>query len=349
ASEIASTRKEKYAYDITIDNSIINALKNTRRLSSGQLKTEIENRIRRKISPYTFSAHLSNLINRNVLQKEDLGRGSKVFYSLTELAEKKFELGLLGTDESRIELFRSIYNVIFFFHVFYYYPKIVFSDTGFKEFLTKIGAKENELNWGLISYGHNDESVEIAYGRRKELLHMKNTSIEDYKRKFKVYWKKRPGQTTVLEDIQLNCYPLKDNLEIFIDRFEHCEINKKSPNRILLTEYHLHLCGFSVDDIVKTSGADHNSVNQAIDNLEELKLIKSIIFFDGVPKYRFKDKELEGLFAAIWDIHTKAEIVLLFKKRCYKEKPTHDELERLERLVGKKERQRIELLCDRIR
>jgi hypothetical protein len=347
-SETASTRKGGYTYDIEIDNAIINVLKNTKRLSNGQLKTEIEDKVGRKVSPNTFGTHLSNLINRNVLQKEDLGRGSNVFYCLSELAGKKFELGLLGTDEVKIGLLRRIYNAIFFYHVFYYYPKIVFSDPDFREFLIKIGAEESELNWSLISNGDNHESVEIVYGRRKEFLRMINVPAERYKRLCKEYWNERSGQSKVLEVIQLNCYPLRNKLEIFIDQFEHWEINKKSPNRILLTEYHLYLCGFAVDDIMEATGADRNSVSRAIDKLEKLKLISPIIFFDGVPKYRFKDKELEGFFAAIWDIHAKAEIPLLFKKWCFIEKLTQVELDRLERLVGKKERQRIELLCDRI-
>jgi hypothetical protein len=348
-SETVPSHEGKYVYDTEIDNAIVNSLKNTGKVSSGKLKIEAEKKIRRTISPYTYSIHISSLIDQKILEKEDLGRGRYMYYFLTESAEKKLELGLLGKDESEIELFRRIYDIIFFYHIFYYYPEIVFSNADFRDFLTQIGAKENELSWGLVSHGFNRESVEIVYGRKMEFLHMKNIPLEKYKRLCKDYWNERTGQTTVLEDIQLICYPLKNNFEIFIDRFEHWEINKNSSNKLLLTEYHLHLYGFSVDDIVETSGADRNNVSQAINNLEKLKLVKPIIFLDGVPKYRFNDKKLEGLFAAIWDIHSKAEIFLLFKKWCYKEEPTQDEMARLERLVGKEERQRIEVLCGRIR
>ncbi|MGH9982339.1 MAG: hypothetical protein ACRD8W_00090 [Nitrososphaeraceae archaeon] len=341
--------KGKYVYDVEIDNVIVNILKNTVKVSSGKLKSEVEKKIKRTISPHTYSTHLSSLMDQEILQKEDLGRGNNMFYSLTESAEKKVELRLLGIDGSKIELFRRIYNVLFFYHVFYYYPKIVFSEAEFREFLIKIGAKENDLSWGLISNGHNYESVELVYGRINEFLHMKNIPIEEYKRRYKNYWKERPRQTTVLEDIQLVCYPLRNNLEIFIDRFEHWEINKKSPNRKYLTEYHLHLCGFSVDDIMEASGLDQDNVKHAIENLKKLDLIEPIIFFDGAPKYRFKDKELEGLFGAVWELYSNAEILLLFRKWCYIEKPTQDELDRFERLVGRKERERIEILCERIR
>lgn len=83
--------------------------------------------------------------------------------------------------------------------------------------------------------------------------------------------------------------------------------------------------------------------------LKKLNLIRPITSISGEPKFRFKDKEIEDLFAAIWEVHAMGEFWLLMKKWSYFDKPTEEELIRLETLLGKVESERIKKLCDRTR
>jgi hypothetical protein len=339
--------KEKDFYEVAIDKHIIDILKNHQGKTSGQLKRELDYAIKRVLSPPTFSTHLSNLIRQKLVQKYDLGRGKTVSYSLTDLARKKFELGLLGDEKESIERYRRVYNAIFFYHVLYYFPKILYSDEEFRQVLTKLGVKENELEWGLMTFGA-DNSPYIAYGK-DEHFEIGRQPLSLYKKMVKKYWRARPGLSTVLTEIKLICYPCKDNLEIFMERIEQWEINKNTNYRKYLTEYHIHLCGFSVNDIVNITGEDYEVVNEAFTNLKMLGLIDVIINFGGELKYRFKDKDLENLFAALWTMHKDGEFWLLLKKWSYFDKPTQVEFDRLERLFGKVESERIKRLCERTR
>jgi hypothetical protein len=343
--EGANTNK-KDLYDVAIDKAIIDILRNDETKSSRKLKENVEHKIGRTISSSTFSTHLFNLIEQKLIEKNDLGRGNIVNYSLTSSAKKKIELGLLGGNEERTERFRRIYNAIFFFHVFYYFPKILYSDYELKQVLTKLGVKEHELNWGIISYGH-DDSPEIVYGRTE--YQSIRQPLSGHKKRVAEYWKDRPGLSSVLAEIKFLCYPCKNTLEIFMERIEYWEINKKSENKKYLTEYHFHLSGFSINDIVNVTGEDFDAVNEAFNKLKKLDLIGAIINFEGESKYRFNDKMLEDLFAALWQIHDGTELWLLLKKWSYFDKPTADELKRLERLLGKIESERIKKLCDRTR
>ena len=229
----------------------------------------------------------------------------------------------------------------------HYFPKILYSDEEFRQVLTKLGLKENELEWGITVFGA-DNSPFIAYGRDEQFKVLWQP-ISIYKKTVQKYWKDRPGLSTVLTEIKLLCYPCKDNLEISIDRIEQWMINKHTNNMKYQTEYHFHLCGFSINDIVKITGEDYEVVNEAFTNLKKLGLIDVIINFGSELKYRFKDKGLENLFTALWTVHTDGEFWLLLKKWSYFDKPTQVELDRLERLFGKVESERIKRLCERTR
>jgi hypothetical protein len=343
-SESNITKKD--VYDVVIDRHIIGILTNFEK-SSGQLKESLENIIKRRISSHTFSIHISNLIVNKLIQKSDLGRGKTISYSLTDSARKKIDLGLLGNEEERIKQLKRVYNAVLFYHILYYVPKILFSDEEFRQVLVKLGVNENELNWCFMSFG-DDDSPFIVYGRDKRFS-MGRQPHSVYKEIVAEYWRDRPELSTVLAEIKFVCYPAKGNLEIYIERIEYWQINKNSSNMRYLTEYHFHLCGFSVSDIVSITGEEYNIVDKLFANLKKLNLIRPITSISGEPKFRFKDKEIEDLFAAIWEVHAMGEFWLLMKKWSYFDKPTEEELIRLETLLGKVESERIKKLCDRTR
>lgn len=67
--------------DINIDKAIIHELSKTHSISSGDLKSLVEKSLGRIISSITFSVHIKNMLQEGELEKNDTGRGQKVFYS----------------------------------------------------------------------------------------------------------------------------------------------------------------------------------------------------------------------------------------------------------------------------
>jgi hypothetical protein len=88
----------KYSGDIDI--AIVNQLSDCESLYSSELKRKIEESLRRKVPPSTFSIHIKRMLEEKILEKNDtLQRGKEsVSYAMTEDAKKLNQLRLLRTD-----------------------------------------------------------------------------------------------------------------------------------------------------------------------------------------------------------------------------------------------------------
>ena len=151
--------KKQDVYDVEIDRYIVNFLKDNSSIGHGELKRGSEQELKRKISPVTFSKHLSRLVSKGLLKKEEHGIGKKTDYLLTEMALKKISLGLLGNSQEKIDLFKRIYSTIFFFDV-YRLPKVTTSEYEFEKLLARFKLNKNDLNWNRIIFAENSEAAD---------------------------------------------------------------------------------------------------------------------------------------------------------------------------------------------
>ena len=118
--------------DINIDKAIILELSKTHSISSGDLKSLVEKSVGRIISSITFSVHIKNMLQEGELEKNDTGRGQKVFYSITEGLKRQLRLNLHRL-EPQHTLFRKIYERLFLYefwgipHLLYHQNRILTS------------------------------------------------------------------------------------------------------------------------------------------------------------------------------------------------------------------------------
>ena len=128
-------------------------------ISSGDLKRKAEecSRNGKTISSALFSFHLKQMLKLDrkrsryiipILEKRDCGRGSNIFYSLTNSAKKrlKLELPLLIEESDR----EKAYHLFFNFTAFQNVPtdnnsSVKLSEEEFEHFLSKIHISRNEL------------------------------------------------------------------------------------------------------------------------------------------------------------------------------------------------------------
>jgi hypothetical protein len=253
-------------YDVTIDSAIIDLLNNENdSINYRELKSRIENSIRRKVPLTTFQTHLNILVSHKILNRNDTGRGKEVLYSLTGVAKKLLELNLLKQCSQDEILCRRIFEKLFFYLLHYPPAKTISSEEEFDKFLmSEVNLSSKDLEWGRISTGSNYEIVEIIYGvglrgdgsNYGGLLSPSKTVSERKKSmlpvRIKEYWRARKGQSRVQEDIEFICLPISGNIDFSIIKTEHWEINK--PSRIKKYKadtYLITMPGVSISELMK--------------------------------------------------------------------------------------------------
>ena len=192
------------------------------------------------------------------------------------------------------------------------------------------------------------------------------------------YWKTRKGRSKVLESIEFICLPITGNIDFSVTNTEHWEIRKPSRIRKYTPDtYFITLPGVSIselmmDDSICTICKDfdgqeivsmnllmksNNNTNSSSSSsslrsncievprrlvlLMQNGLLKTVSDFHGNEvRYVLADGRLRDFIDALRKIHEK-EFALLFHKWALFEEPSKDEENRITRLLGKKEAQRI--------
>ena len=273
-------------YNITIDNAIIDLLKNENGIiGSSELRSRIKESMGRKISPDTFYSHLNVLVNHKILNRQDEGRGKGVLYSLTKNAKRMLELNLLGADWERINLFRRIYEKFFLYEVLHDPLFILRSEQEFDRFLFDLGVKRQNLEGGRISEGRNYDSVDLIYGQNRDF-----PAKTVPKNLVKKYWRERKGQTSISEKIEFICFPLQQhNLDVVIYRREYWRINKNSPSGIERIDYTVTLPGVSIHELANDNSHhdfpfERTDIEKAFEQLKQTHLIDRAFWFRGHMK-----------------------------------------------------------------
>src|SRR5215207_7028549 len=325
-------------YNITIDNAIIDLLKNENRIiGSSELRSRIKESMGRKISPDTFYSHLNVLVNHKILDRQDEGRGKGVLYSLTKNAKKMLELNLLGVNWERINLFRRIYEKFFLYEVLHDPLFILRSEQEFDRFLFDLGVKRQNLEWGKISEGRNYDSVDLIYGQNRDF-----PAKAVPKNLVKKYWRERKGQTSTSEKIEFICFPLRPhNLDVVIYRREYWRINKNSPSGIERIDYTVTLPGVSIHELANDN-SHHNflfertDIEKAFEQLKQTHLIDRAFWFRGHMRYKVTDENLRNLISNL-RYFSDEEFALLSYKWKHFEEPTMEEKKRWKWILGEKE------------
>jgi len=190
------------------------------------------------------------------------------------------------------------------------------------------------------------------------------------------YWKARKGRSKVLESIEFICLPVTGNIDFSVTKTEHWEIRKPSRIRKYTPDtYLITLPGVSISELMMDNNIctickdfdgqamvsmnllmksnsntnllgtsmqfDHRDVEKAFVLLMQNGLLKTVSGFHGNEfRYVLADGRLRDLIDALRNIHER-EFALLFHKWALFEKPSKDEENRITRLLGKKEAQRI--------
>lgn len=321
------------AYDIEIDNAIIEVFSHSanKAISYGKLKLSLK---RENMSSSTYSKHLKRLHKGGILKKHDYGRGKEILYHLTNLAQKQRQLHLLGYPVEEICLFRRIIAKIFFYDIAYTIPLVVEKEEEFYKILSTLNINKNDVNWGRFSTADNHESVQILYEKDKP----------GYKLFVEKYWKERESQSTVLDEVEFICHPLKADrdrrFELECKRIEYWEINKYSNHKKYRTEYLLKVSGFTVTDILNNSSFKKEEVERTIDSLIELGLIRESFEFNGKRRYIIADERFHHLLEEFWGLHESEFSLLLYKWQVF-DGPTKEERDRMFRLLGEQEASRL--------
>ena len=191
------------------------------------------------------------------------------------------------------------------------------------------------------------------------------------------YWKSRKGRSKVLESIEFICFPITGNIDFSVTKTEHWEFRK--PSRIrkyTLDTYLITLPGVSISELKKGNNNictickdfdgqvvvsmnllmksnnntnllrtsmqfDRSDVEKSFVLLMQNGLLKTVSDFHGnEARYVLADGRLRDFIDALRNIHER-EFALLFHKWALFEEPSKDEENRITRLLGKKEAQRI--------
>jgi hypothetical protein len=192
----------------------------------------------------------------------------------------------------------------------------------------------------------------------------------------KDYWKARKGHSRVLESIEFICLPVTGNIDFSVTKTEHWEIRKPSRIRKYTPDtYLITLPGVSISELMMDNNIctickdfdgqamvsmnllmksnsntdllgtsmqfDRTDVEKAFVLLMQNGLLKTVSGFHGNAfRYVLADGRLRDFIDALRNIHER-EFALLFHKWALFEKPSKDEENRITRLLGKKEAQRI--------
>lgn len=296
-------------YDNQIDNAIVDTLALHGSISYLELKDKIVKHRGKTMSFETFNFHLKKMLKEKILKKDDMGRGKKVFYSLTEDAKKQRHLNILGVNPQQL-LFRRIYEKLFFYEIYYSPLNIVSSKDDLFKILAELKVDVKDLR--VVTRDTLD--LEIA-------MKSDDLSFADTKTRYST------GASTITA----------------ITKTEFWEVKNRIKHKYA-TEYMFTIRGTSVDEFIKNDslGAkfSRDDVEAAFKLLIENGLIKRGIVFRGQRRFVIADDRLRNLTNALKWIHEDEWRFLLHKWENFDE-PTKEEKERMTILLGEEEATRL--------
>jgi len=169
-------------YDIDIDRAIIHQLAESELLSTGKLKEKIEMVLTRSINDRTYFNHLTRLVDKKILNKQDYGQRGKVsvFYSLTKETKMRIKLRLLKEIDPEAETFRKIYGFLLLSGPitgdYEYYP-----GSNLDELLSKLNISRKDLRIDSIDKVTDDEESCTRFRNKYEMRILPNGLYISYK------------------------------------------------------------------------------------------------------------------------------------------------------------------------
>lgn len=291
----------KYRKDIF--DSVTTILLKEDRLNYSRLYSGVKQVLHRSLSNRDFSAHLEKMSKENTLHKEDPGkRGTPVVYSLTENAKRKYQLKILGIDE-KSEKRKILYQLLFLFELFGSDYNI--TDEQLDEFLSYIPASRKDLEIDDIV---DPETYGVPI---------------------------------------LTCYKPVMGVDIIRISFNESKYHKAE------TVYNVKLPGVSIRDFVNPNSNRHLSfplpfdhvnytheeVEDGIDGLQKVNLIRPIMNINGEIRYSLVNNQLRNLLDKLYNIHIH-KLTMMQSKWRY-EKPIDDERKQIEFIYGKNKANKI--------
>lgn len=270
--------------DINIDKAIILELSKTHSISSGDLKSLVEKSVGHIISSITFSVHIKNMLQEGELEKNDTGRGQKVFYSITEGLKRQLRLNLHRL-EPQHTLFRKIYERLFLYEFWGTPAFIISSEQDFDKLLqSEFNSTRDKLKWGRVSLDNNSVIVDELY-RTYSNTKIGKKHQKDHNKEMHLYWKKR-SQEIAFEEVEFVCQPIQDDIDSWIIKTEYWQINKADKHKKYDTTYRLELPGVAINEFLD------NSIGPEKFKSEDVKKAVALLVKEGILKscMNFRDE-----------------------------------------------------------
>jgi hypothetical protein len=248
-------------------------------------------------------------------------RGYKVYYSITDRAEKSYKLKILGSNE-KIKRLKNLYRLLIFFLVFE--KRNPMAKRQLYSFLRRMGMTKDSLE--IVKNSHT--SLFANSGLIKDITHfrpLKDVQI--------IRW----DQSTLDKDPNGAFY------NIVIPGFSVKEfasyLNKLRKGK----EPHPFGSYLGITDVpfVLDVRYSESEIVDAIKSFTEDHLIKSIDdVFPGEVRYNLADESLINFIKDVWLLHD-IDLRLLFERLVYYGKPKENDINYLKSMYGKRIADRI--------
>lgn len=295
-------------------NRIFNILiKEENPLTYTELYTKVNEKRERRISDRDFSEALADMVQAGELKKTDTRkRGTKVFYSLTDLSKEKHQLLILGEGEA-FEKRRQIYHLILYYEVFK--RNDLLTRNQLTRLLKKIDVDFDDISKfekGEEKYVKEQNDILINHGVRNIRLlgYPKRIAIGEYlttNGETQTQTKKDPMYYVVVPGFTV------EEFVTYIDKLRKWKEPKPFTNNIPLVPY-IYYTNYTKDEISESIGL-----------LQRDGLIGFIPpIFKGELRYVVSDGRLFKLFSIINKIHI-FRFGNIDNKICHLEKPNDDD------------------------
>src|SRR5215831_17916778 len=166
--------------------------------------------------------HIKNMLQEGELEKNDTGRGQKVFYLITERLKRQLRLNLHRLQPQHT-LFRKIYERLFLYEFWGTPAFIISSEQDFDKLLqSEFNTTRDKLKWGRVSLDNNSVIVDELY-RAYSNTKIGKKHKKDHNKEMHLYWKER-SQKIAFEEVEFVCQPVQDDIDIWIVKTEFWQI-----------------------------------------------------------------------------------------------------------------------------